>query len=1105
MKNKSIYLLLFCFFFQKIIAQNKPINIPSPNVAELGKYGQVPVSYFNGLPQISIPLYTVECRDIKVPISLSYYASGIKPEEHPGWVGAGWNLNAGGMITRVINGIRDELTKEDYEFETMSSIKFSFESGYYYRAKDVNVDNWASEAFMQKLMVGNDFSYNYLDTQPDEFIFNFNGHSGSFYFIYEDGQIKAKVKSKDGTILKVDAQLTSTYIEFPIFEKLGAKVPQEKKVARAFKTFQKFTVTGSDGTIYEFGGDINNIDFTTSAGGITVATAWHLSKITSKYGVYLDFKYIRGGDVFLKKKSNFFYMSYIRDSADPPCVIDQNENRNGGLSMAIQHNKYLSEITTSDNQIIRFATTRSVELDYDDWNDQNQYHKNIVPSLFIQTAKRNWNDIMLQDHYYLKLDRITVNNLKRINFFYTNDVTKRLQLTGVSETAINNPILNDMSDIIEELKYNFKYNETKLPPYNSKLTDNWGYYNNINYGAVKLREPYELYSTRTPDFNYMKAEILEKIFYPTGGMSLFEYQANDYSNIISGLEINSPAFSIFPSKGIAGGLRIKSITNYPNVNDLSNKLVKSYSYLNSDNKTSSGILSGIPTYKQFGAQHKNNNVSDWSGLINYHKNSDYSVNYVMYSENMILPLANTNGSHITYSRVTETEFDGSYTIYTYTNHQDFPDELPLMVGTNIDGKLLTESFTSRELERGLLKSTEIYNNNNRLVKETHFKYNDDLNRYNTCIKTIDRRSYSVGKCALEGFVRFAANKIYCFYPYLKTKTETIYADGSTTKAITTVTNYAYDSYNNLTSKTTTNSQLDAIKETYTYPYNYPTSSIYTGMVARNILAPTIEITKTKTKDNTTTLLTRFKTNYTAPYTNMYLPQSIQEQKGGSLLETRQLFNQYDNVGNLLEAQKSGNIKESYLYDYNNIYPVAEVKNAAQSEIAYTSFEADGMGNWDIPAATPFSSSGVVLASGVTGNKAYNLSGRNLKTASNIALLPAKTYVITYWSNGAAATISGSAAQVLATKGSWTLYQHEVTNVNAVTISGTVTIDELRLYPKDAQMRTYTYAPLIGMTTQADANNTITYYEYDNFGRLQRIKDQDKNILKTFDYRYQQTP
>lgn len=64
------------------------------------------------------------------------------------------------------------------------------------------------------------------------------------------------------------------------------------------------------------------------------------------------------------------------------------------------------------------------------------------------------------------------------------------------------------------------------------------------------------------------------------------------------------------------------------------------------------------------------------------------------------------------------------------------------------------------------------------------------------------------------------------------------------------------------------------------------------------------------------------------------------------------------------------------------------------------------------------------------------------------------------------------------------------------------IDELRLYPFAAQMTTYTYEPLIGITSQCDANNKITYYEYDSFGRLKTIRDQDRNVIKTMDYQYQ---
>jgi hypothetical protein len=63
------------------------------------------------------------------------------------------------------------------------------------------------------------------------------------------------------------------------------------------------------------------------------------------------------------------------------------------------------------------------------------------------------------------------------------------------------------------------------------------------------------------------------------------------------------------------------------------------------------------------------------------------------------------------------------------------------------------------------------------------------------------------------------------------------------------------------------------------------------------------------------------------------------------------------------------------------------------------------------------------------------------------------------------------------------------------------IDEIRIFPKDALMATYTYEPLIGMSSQCDINNHISYYEYDNYQRLRQIRDEDKNIIKKFDYHY----
>jgi YD repeat-containing protein len=55
------------------------------------------------------------------------------------------------------------------------------------------------------------------------------------------------------------------------------------------------------------------------------------------------------------------------------------------------------------------------------------------------------------------------------------------------------------------------------------------------------------------------------------------------------------------------------------------------------------------------------------------------------------------------------------------------------------------------------------------------------------------------------------------------------------------------------------------------------------------------------------------------------------------------------------------------------------------------------------------------------------------------------------------------------------------------------------------VETYTYKPLIGLSSSTDANGRTSYYEYDGFGRLAYIRDKDNNILKKFCYNYAGQP
>ncbi len=63
------------------------------------------------------------------------------------------------------------------------------------------------------------------------------------------------------------------------------------------------------------------------------------------------------------------------------------------------------------------------------------------------------------------------------------------------------------------------------------------------------------------------------------------------------------------------------------------------------------------------------------------------------------------------------------------------------------------------------------------------------------------------------------------------------------------------------------------------------------------------------------------------------------------------------------------------------------------------------------------------------------------------------------------------------------------------------MSELRSTLPNAQINSYTYKPLVGITSISDPRNETVYYEYDSFNRLKLVRDRDGNILSKNEYHY----
>ncbi|WP_142686613.1 hypothetical protein [Chitinophaga polysaccharea] len=1044
-------------------AQNSPnayfvptVFPKSPNVAGMDKYGDYPVNMFSGLPDISIPLYEVVSGDFKMPITLSYHASGFKVNEKAGWAGLGWSVITGGQITRRIMGIADEFPN-------------GYLSGKLQPAATVNPESTASLQYLSSL------KSKLYDAQPDIYSYSFNGRNGKFFF---NGNDNYKIAMLPFSPLAINTNIAG----LPYFD-----------------------IQDEQGNKYSFGRTAKESTVVSTSGGTLPATsAWLLeSMISQDNRDTISFSYNTGQDrVDIPDATEIWTVEDNVHNYEPsnPVYYSNPQLVTGADNTSLTFQEQLKEINFSGGKVV-FELSGTLRED---------------PA----AGKYALNAIKVYSYDYTTSQFKLIKSIQFYKSYFiqgTNAATKRLRLDSLA-------VLGGSGELIQ--KYRFEYNTNKiLPEYTSASRDFWGYYNGKPNNSLipQMSVPYNLNTItigsnipngRDPDNEYMQACVLKRINYPTGGYTEFEYEANRYEE--SGVE------------KLAGGLRVKTIKSA--AGGKARPVIKTYEY-----------LSARPNFTLRNHFFKMNQTQRYF-WTNPHFACPVTMatkNVTSYVSSPIIDIEPYDAVPVAYTNVREYIGDGinnsGKTEYLFS---DRPDALQTASMTGMP--ILNSYFYVRGQ---LLNKTQYLRTGAtyRKVQEDTYQYTAFPETFYNNVgfavgKTIISDESSASDVSLAARTGFCADYhdsysyLYSFYSissddnYLTSSTTTTYDSDDQTKSVTVTKLFKYDNFKHqqVSRTITTDSKGNTVTTNDRYAADLLTGTATTTgnavidtMLRRNMQAVPLEqwVSISGTEGLSGTFVKGAQlTNYKLLTNKAVKIDKRQELRVGSLindfvpvkinagtLQTDSRYNQlisldaYDANSNVLQYTARNAPSVAIVWDYNRQNAIAQVNNAATSDIAYTSFEADGKGNWN------FSGIPVNNTAAITGKKVYDLT-KGAITASGIN--SANVHIISYWSKAGAATISGTTVVTGMTTGGWTYYEHKLpAGATTLQVSGSVTIDELRLFPEKAQMTTYTYDPLIGLTSTCSPLNIISYYEYDSAGRLKAEKDVNRNIVKTYEYHH----
>lgn len=447
---------------------------PSPNVSSLIKYNDISVSNFNGLPDISFPIYEITEGSLSVPLTLSYHGGGVRVDELESNMGLGWTLITGGVISRSVYGHPDEMagavrgllnhTSTDKAFRQVAIntiAEFSPSDYNFYQQHRRSI--WSS--------MGLDYYHGRLDMANDVFKVNCQGLSGTF--IYNDSH----------------NLVLSSAVPYSVSPSvvMGA-YPFEYKITDTKGTEYYFTEREETKHEYYYGAPGYQL-----CDSIRYTSAWHLTKIKNIHNDSIVFHY---------EQEDFEYQ-YTPISATYYYATNSDLSSYAPSSSGVgpkpkYYPKRLKSIESS-SVIVEFYYDETLSSMVD-----------IIERIVVKT---NNDQRQIVKNYLFEYE------------YYNN--------SSLSQKRIMLETIKEGNGIEHSSKYKFSYygkDGAKDIPFDLPDQDFCGYYNEAgNNGLVPSYLSYSGNSSdRNVNPNVSMIGSLKTIEYPTGGKTELEWESHDY-------------------------------------------------------------------------------------------------------------------------------------------------------------------------------------------------------------------------------------------------------------------------------------------------------------------------------------------------------------------------------------------------------------------------------------------------------------------------------------------------------------------------------------------------------------------------------------------------